>query len=924
MPFTPFPLQLVANLFEPSRDGVCDNPDFLPFLRWVAGQSEWRSVATLVDRRGFTKPVLPHAIACKIGISSQLLHAESLAQVPVASLDFVQVMAEFAPDELLHALEVIRPRLAPAGLVLAPTGAGEVPGYTGVTLAVGRGGSVLLQPEGAALHAVMAWLQGLEPELIAEFSRFMHYMVAPPVATQPGGRLTSRDAQRHARFTAALRHKLDEALKRERRLQVETAEALRLLDALHASTSWKLTAPLRKTLMTLRTRRRIPAEAPLALPASAPLPNAAHPVARFIGSAEVLTFTPGTLPHLSIVLVIEGASRQALACLRSLAVLPRGTFELVIVGNGPTSETGQLLEQVRGARILRNSVRLSPSQALAEGIAATSGRTLLLLDPCVRLHAAALRAATAALQHRPEIGVVTAKIVATDGSLIEAGAMLGAGGQILAMPPGYSAEMPDTQFSRSVPAGSGLCLLLSRSALSEAGGISTNFQGRAHAVVDLCLRLGELGWKTIYEPLASVGYGEPSDVREAPDETMADGLFAVRHAGAIARHGLLPGRFPPKPLMADDRKRVLLIDDRVPYPELGSGYPRSARMVHELHEAGWFVTVYPNMEPEDDWPTVYEAFPRGVEFMLGFGRAALGHFLHERAGFYDTVIVSRPHNMKEYLSSRHDTPRPSRLVYDAEALFAPREFMRLEQLGRTISPALRHSMLQEEVSLTETADLVTAVNEMEAQVFRGAGCRNVRVLGLGVAPAPVGMGFSTRRDLLFVGAMGDDNTPNADAMIWFVSEIMPVLDSLIGHEYRLLIAGRCQAPRVLGLVNDRVQVLGMVEDLSDLYAAARIFIAPTRYAAGLPLKVHEAAGRGLPVVGTDLLGLQLGWQDGRDMLLAGTAEAFAGACARLYQDPKLWYEIRRGGLDRLLEEERIEDFSTTLLSVVTAPPKRPT
>ena len=221
--------------------------------------------------------------------------------------------------------------------------------------------------------------------------------------------------------------------------------------------------------------------------------------------------------------------------------------------------------------------------------------------------------------------------------------------------------------------------------------------------------------------------------------------------------------------------------------------------------------------------------------MLGYGRTGLAHLLNTRDGVYDTVLVSRPHNMRDYLAARHATVRPRRLVYDAEAVFATREFLRLERTGRPMHPGPRQAMLDEEIGLTASADIVTAVNAAEADIFRGAGCRQVAVLGLGTEPAPIANGLAQRRDLLFVGALGEDASPNADAVAWFVQEVMPLLDQRLGTGYRLLVAGRCRAPKILALASPRVQILGLVDDLTPLYATARMFVAPTRYAAGLPL-----------------------------------------------------------------------------------------
>ena len=918
MQFAPFPLSLLGRLAEPPRTGSGDGLELLPFLRWVAGHSTWREVATVADSRGFLPPVLPHALPDGTATRCHLLDGDTLAGLPVAALDFLHVTAEFAPGELLGLLRAAHPRLAPGALVLAPPLEGDASGFVMLALPIGDGGGVLLQPRGTTEHPLLAWLQAQDPAAVADLGRFFDRLAAHLAQAARIAALQARvavevsEAQKQARLGTALRHRLEDASAQEQQHLAAMDVLRQQLGALHSSTSWRLTAPLRRAVLALgRGRPALPdARQPAVVPS--PVAEGDTALARFLASSEVLSFRAADASSLSVVLVLDGEAGHALACLRSVAAAGCGALELVIVENGPTDGTSRLLERVVGARVVRNAVRLSPAQALAEAMAVAASPDLLLLDPRTRLWPAALRAALGTLEEHPQAGAVTGKVVATDGSLVEAGALFGTDGQVLAFPRGYSAGMPDAQFRRPVPAGSGLFLLLRGTALREAGGLGIAFPSRAHAVADLCLRLGEAGWDTLFEPLADVAY----EYARTPTEGTADKLFAVRHAEALARHGLPPGGRPRCPIMSGTRKRLLLIDDRVPYPELGAGYPRSARMIHELHALGWFVTVFPNFEPDDDWPTVYGRFPREVEFMLGYGRRALDHFLHERAGFYDVVVVSRPHNMRDYLAARGATPRPARLIYDAEAVFAPREFLRLEQAGQAVDPEQRRAALAEEIGLTSTADVVTAVNEAEAELFRQGGCPRVSVLGLGITPAPAGPGFARRRDLLFVGAMGEDNSPNADGMTWFVGEVMPLLDRLIGPDYRLLVAGRCQAPSVLALASERVRVLGLVGDLSELYATARIFVAPTRYAAGLPLKVHEAAGRGLPVVGAALLGRQLGWRDGRDMLLATTAEEFAAACARLYCDPALWYILRRGGLDRLTEETKREDFTGTLCSVI--------
>jgi glycosyltransferase involved in cell wall biosynthesis len=94
-----------------------------------------------------------------------------------------------------------------------------------------------------------------------------------------------------------------------------------------------------------------------------------------------------------------------------------------------------------------------------------------------------------------------------------------------------------------------------------------------------------------------------------------------------------------------------------------------------------------------------------------------------------------------------------------------------------------------------------------------------------------------------------------------------------------------------------VQFLGPVERLRSAYDSARIFIAPTRFAAGLPQKVYEAAANGLPVIVSPLLAQQLNWQHEVQCLVADTPDEWSQAIRRLHGDEQLWQQLR----DRALE-----------------------
>jgi glycosyltransferase involved in cell wall biosynthesis len=106
--------------------------------------------------------------------------------------------------------------------------------------------------------------------------------------------------------------------------------------------------------------------------------------------------------------------------------------------------------------------------------------------------------------------------------------------------------------------------------------------------------------------------------------------------------------------------------------------------------------------------------------------------------------------------------------------------------------------------------------------------------------------FDKRKDMLFVGGFG--HAPNADAVLWFVNEIMPRLSK----DTRLIVAGSRPPEKILALSSERVIVKGFVsdEDLSVLYASCRVAVVPLRYGAGVKGKTIEAMHELIPVVST--------------------------------------------------------------------------
>jgi glycosyltransferase involved in cell wall biosynthesis len=183
-----------------------------------------------------------------------------------------------------------------------------------------------------------------------------------------------------------------------------------------------------------------------------------------------------------------------------------------------------------------------------------------------------------------------------------------------------------------------------------------------------------------------------------------------------------------------------------------------------------------------------------------------------------------------------------------------------------------------------------------------------------MSPSPTASSFEERNDVLFVGAMYDRGSPNADSILWFCREIWPVVLSGLNGQSRpnLAIVGPNRVQEISELAGEQIKVWGQQPSLRHFYEQARVFIAPTRFAAGLPWKVGEAAAHGVPVVASGLVARQLGWTHEKQLLVAETPEEFAHCCLRLLSDKDLWLDIRTRALQAVEEEYGEANFNSVI------------
>lgn len=186
-------------------------------------------------------------------------------------------------------------------------------------------------------------------------------------------------------------------------------------------------------------------------------------------------------------------------------------------------------------------------------------------------------------------------------------------------------------------------------------------------------------------------------------------------------------------------------------------------------------------------------------------------------------------------------PRDARRVLETHDIMS-KQFLS----GRSAPVRLQHD-LRLECELYAFFDLILMINQAEAELVRSRSSARIEYAPQGIATplpgAPLEEEAGGAYDLLFVGCQ---HPPNIEGVRWFYERVF--LPFLKQEGVRWAIAG--SIGEHLGLDDPNVQVLGRVDDLSDVYFRSKVVIVPLFRGAGISIKTLEALGAGKPVVST--------------------------------------------------------------------------
>ncbi|GFM49490.1 glycosyl transferase family 2 [Pseudomonas cichorii] len=250
--------------------------------------------------------------------------------------------------------------------------------------------------------------------------------------------------------------------------------------------------------------------------------------------AEVSSILPGTYkidyrhthrPMVSILLQSQDNLPELQRCLQSILQRTRyQRFEVLIADNNSSSpELSTWLDQQEKlsnrVRVFRADQRLSPAVLSNLVSQEAKGEYLILLDAQSQIVNVGWIESLLNQAQRPEVGIVGVRLVDREGTVTQAGLILGLNGGVGSGFVGESKKsrgyMHRLVVEQNYSAVSSACLMIEKSLFDAVGGLDEGAFAEALSDVDLCLKAAQAGYLTVWTPHVQVVH---SGVVNVPDE----------------------------------------------------------------------------------------------------------------------------------------------------------------------------------------------------------------------------------------------------------------------------------------------------------------------------------------------------------------------------------------------------------------------
>jgi glycosyltransferase involved in cell wall biosynthesis len=487
------------------------------------------------------------------------------------------------------------------------------------------------------------------------------------------------------------------------------------------------------------------------------------------------------------------------------------------------------------------------------------------------------------------------KLIYPNGRLQEAGGIIWNDASGWNFGHNQNPDAPEYNYTKEVDYISGASIMVRQEIWKSLNGFDEHFSPAYCEDTDLAFQIRKQKMKVVYQPLSQVIHHE--GFSHGSDQKPKEGLTEIKSYQKINNLKLkekwaeeLKLQFPNAVdvFWARDRskgkKTILVIDHYVPNFDKDAGSRTTFQYLQLFAKMGLNVKFLgDNFLKQEPYTSTLQQL--GIEVLYGNQYAANWQkWIIENQKYFDFILLNRPHISTKYINFLRDNTK-SKIFYYGHDLHFYRELKEYELTKDKAKLASSNEWKNIEYDIYKKSDVILTPTLKEKNIiqedFPNKKIEVMPAFFYPEIPEPV-TNFPERNSVMFVG--GFSHTPNADAVRWFIEEILPIVQKRI-PEMQFIIVGSNIPDWIRKLTNSNIIIKGFVtdKDLDNLYKSVKMAVIPLRFGAGLKGKTVEAMVNGLPVVSTSF-GLE-GISDVESWLKPHDNEQdFAAEIVSLYND----------------------------------------
>jgi len=625
-----------------------------------------------------------------------------------------------------------------------------------------------------------------------------------------------------------------------------------------------------------------------------------------------------TEPVASIIIPVFNHFEDTLTCIKALAHSNEKTpFEIIIIDDSSSDLTSEVFSQCKTIVYLKNAENIGFLKSCNLAAKHASGEYYVLLNNDTVVIPGWLDSLIETIEQNPLAGLVGSKLIYPNGTLQEAGGVIWHDGTGINFGRDDDPQKPQYNYLREVDYCSAASVCIPKAVWNKLNGFDTLYYPAYYEDTDFAFRVREAGYQVLYQPLSEVihfeGKTSGRDVTKGIKRFQAinQEKFFDRWKRILELHG--DSSLPSIVYRNRNRqKHVLVIDVCTPKPDHDSGSVDTYNYLLMLRQLGFEVTFISVVDAHIINRYVTDLQKNGIECIYQPYLNSIEEYIKANSKYFDLIILFRAPYGGKYIDYVKKYAPQAKIVFNTVDLHFLREKRAKELLDTDNSIKLvQEGVTQElEIAIMKKADITILVSKYEQKLLNQIAPEiKTKVIPLPrEIPGRMG-GFSQRNDIVFIG--GFLHKPNVDAVHYFVDTIWPKVSNQIPN-CKFRIVGSNVPEEIKILENKKIEVVGFVPDLADIFSKCKLSVAPLRFGAGVKGKVITSLSYGVPCIATSIAVEGTGLEDTETIMIADEPEEFVLKLKTIYQNKSYWEKLSQNGLDFVDKNYSLTKFEKNL------------